>query len=92
METFVDDASVDWSSIEAQEKIIAFNTALQDCAGCAQKWHLDNTIDAWYPSFSSWYNKGGCSRNRSPEKSTETIAISDFYPCLDEFMELDEKG
>jgi len=84
--TYVDNKEIDFSSQESQTKIVALNNALQDCTGCVEKWHVEQSLVSWYKTFSEWYNASLCDKETAKTSGGVTVTTADFYPCLKQWI------
>lgn len=59
--TYVSNRDLDYSQLVNQNKLHRLNIALQECIGCAEGWHLEQTLKSWFSDYSNWVSSGYCS-------------------------------
>ena len=59
--TYVESTVIDFSDTEVQNRIHAFNTAIQECKGCVRSWHQKQSVRSWYTEYTNWVSVGSCS-------------------------------
>ena len=87
---FVDDPSIDYTSIETQLQFLEFEDKLLRCYGCREQWFKENTLTSWYGRLNQWVNSGECTAQRGGIKPfIKYIEPDAFYPCLWEYLDTD---
>jgi len=73
--TYVDNATLDYSSEEVQKQMFLFNAKLEECEGCDEEWNLPNTLEMWYDRFRDFsYQGNSC----DPTNTVKPDAIEDY--------------
>lgn len=73
--TYVDNATLDYSSEEVQKQMFLFNAKLEECEGCDEEWNLPNTLEMWYDRFHDYsYQGNSC----DPTNTVKSVAIEDY--------------
>jgi len=93
MTTYVENAEVDYSSWEVQNKLNIFNDRLMKCDNCQQSWIKENTMSSWFIGLKKFVKAGDCTvlREGLDEEHHDHIRPEAFYPCLWEYLE-DDSG
>ena len=83
--TVIESKDLDLTDEEVQEKLHAFNVAIQDCTGCEQEWHEERSLDSWVEKYTEWASSGKCTQYTPVVNEFAPVPSSKFYPCLDEY-------
>lgn len=87
IDSYVENAEIDYSSHEVQLQMQTFNDKLLRCYGCEQSWFLKNSLQNWYQAYLSWVDRENCFLLPKGLKPFEkTIPSEQFYVCLQTFL------
>ena len=78
---------IDYSSEEAQCKLMDFYDKMYRSYLCDEPWFLEWTLDSWFVKYLWWAGAGQCTA--FPEGLTgfqRTVPPDLFYPCLEELV------
>ena len=83
--------TIDFSSVDSQNRMHSLNTALQECRGCQEPWHVKHSLKSWYEDFANWVSIGSCSFVTFALIPGQKIVVPEaqFYPCLEEWFGTD---
>ena len=51
---YVDGPTLQYHTMENQQKLDEFNEKVQECAGCEKQWVVDKSLKSWYTSFKAY--------------------------------------
>lgn len=87
----VENAQIDYSSMETQLKMQEFADRLERCDNCKESWFVPNSFSFWYRSFHSWVGRGGCflQADGFDEDYPNYIKPDVYYNCLFIFLDDD---
>ena len=54
MKVYVDNADLDYTSIDTQKKVNNLNKNIMACTGCQEQWVVKDTMDSWYNQFKGY--------------------------------------
>ena len=85
--TLVQNTELDYSSEEAQYRLLDFYDKLYRSYLCDETWFIEWTLDSWFVKYLWWVGAGRCSA--LPEGLTgfrRVVPPALFYPCLEELL------
>jgi len=83
---YVDNADLDYTTEESQNKLKAFNEKYKSCDGCQKKWTLPDSFKSWYDTFRSYAKGGSSSCSGAYDSAKDIIEPSKFMDCLTQFL------
>ena len=85
-----DNANIDFTTVENQQKLVTFNAKMKSCDGCKKDWTIEESFDSWYETFTATIVQqplASTTACRDAWDSSNSVVVPiKFAGCLQEFL------